>query len=106
VEEDGLVDVLDLGQEVDEPGQVVAVDGAHVLDAHGLEHRAVPHAGFDRGAEGVPGVLDGVGDAGGELVDELFGEALELFVSRGDADAFKVLGEGALGGRDAHPVVI
>ena len=42
VQQHGRVDVLDLGQDVDQAGQVVAVDGAQVFDAEGLEDLARP----------------------------------------------------------------
>ncbi len=46
VQQDGLVDVLDLREELHELRQVVAVDGAHVLEAEPFEKPAGPHGGF------------------------------------------------------------
>jgi hypothetical protein len=98
--------MLHLREHVHQPGQIVAVDRAHVLDAHRLEDLPRPHRVLHAVLEVVPHLLDAVADRRRQLMDDLLADALEFFVRGGDADALEVLAERALGLADAHPVVV
>src|SRR5205085_603020 len=85
---------------------VVAVNGAHVFEAHRLKHLPRPYSTFDALFEVVPGSFDGAADAAGEAIDDAFGDALGFFVGGADADALEIGRESALGFADAHAVVV
>ena len=100
------MNVLDLGQHVDEAGEVVAIERAEVFDAEAFEDLAGPEGVLDAVADHVPGAFDRVAYRRGQLVHDPLGKLLGLFVGGADADAFEVLGESALRIADAHAVVV
>jgi hypothetical protein len=98
--------VFQLGEHVHQAGQVMAVDRAHVLDAHRLEDLPGPERVLHAILEVMPHRFDSAADAGRKLVDDAAAELLELIVRRADAHALEVVAERALRMADAHAVVI
>ncbi len=95
-------DVFELGEHVDEAGQVVAVDGAHVFEAHGFENLTGPDAAFDAILKVMPHRFNRAADAAGETIDDALGDALGFFVGGADAHPLEIGGQRALGFADAH----